>query len=75
MIEYACPWDTKNVDLKIYKCLKLEDKKNGLAARLHLGWPVNVSVVDSILWEASQAPGERHLGPGDLLNVALFNKG
>ena len=46
-----------------------------MAARLPLRWPVNGSVGYSILREAPKAPGGRPLGPGDPLNVALFNKG
>ena len=50
-------------------------RQNGLAAKFHLGWPVNGSVVHSIPLEAPQAPGGRPLGPGDSLNVTLFCKG
>ena len=56
MIEYLGPWDGKLLTLRFISALNCK-KKNGLAARLNLGWPVNGSVVHSILWKAPQAPG------------------
>ena len=67
MIEYVGPWDIELLSQWPWqlKWPKSERRKNLMVKRLHLQGPAKCSLLNSLLWEAPQAPGGRPWGSGE----------